>query len=134
MDEKEKEDMIRRLREPARDEKELHDVYLEGQGAGQRWAKHDASREGLERLSSFHTTTTPQDVMLASQGIVDESWKDDSETVAKVASGMRGVAFWRIALNRPDWAGSIMKSRFVRGFVDGALSAWDEVKHEVNQA
>ena len=125
-------DVIDRLR--ATKVEEGNDMHEAGYETGQQWAKHDASAKQLKRLDAL-------------RGRLLHDWDEsfDSQCGSSAYSiaerlffeiepncdGERSEAseFWETAA--PDDTHSIEDDDWLRGFADGALAVWGEVKSQV---
>jgi hypothetical protein len=111
----------------------------EGFDAGQRWAQNSAEADELERLSGFYESCHRDS--WGWEGLFDlpecASAYSAAERIAFVIlggehDGDRGAAsdFWEEAV---DWEEAVERkdhpaNEFVRGFAEGALEVWDQVK------
>ena len=116
-------DVIQRLRE-SRLKLEKAD-YHDGKEAGVRWAKHNAEARDLMTLDKLY---------------IDNQWNDDWRDFFTTEGGDSAAVrlvekiygdeveaddFWSFVIN--DWQRAATDD-WVRGFADGALELWDEVK------
>jgi len=122
---------IERLR-ASKQQADARDAEL-GADVGREWAKGQAEADDLERLSGFR------------RGIRDLEWDDffcmpdgssaygPEEIVFFAMVGNddndRNAAsdFWEMVTGRDQTP----RSAFVRGFVEGAVEIWDEVKDQI---
>ncbi len=124
-------EVVERLRVSKR--KSDDSLFSQGYAAGEEWAKNQAEAEELERLSDFRDqcgtdwdsvlTTGPDDAYGSGERLYFVISPEDD--------GDRGAScgFWESQLGLED--GSCPKDSLVRGFVEGALEVWDEVKDQL---
>lgn len=127
-------DAIERLRASKR--KSEDERYQEGFEAGQRWAIAEAEAEELEHIETLR------------QRVDSYNWDDWFENGERdsYGSGDRlafvvkpefngnrqwGREFWECYSHRDDWEAMMDTPAFVRGFAEGALEVWGEVKDQI---
>jgi hypothetical protein len=131
---KEKKDMsdiVARLRASKRQSEDAH--YKEGFEIGREWAGDTAEADELERLERWYNRLGNYvDAMFddASRPVADiileVVWPEESH---KGSRGMIWDAFWKPAIG--DDISTLDDPSFVKGFVEGALALWGEVKKEL---
>jgi hypothetical protein len=125
-------DVVNRLR--ALNAQEASEVYQTGFEAGRKWAENSARPRELKRLSRWrHSQITSWD---------DEwTWTDDDQrsaysrsedfafTIHPDRDGDRSVAdeFWKNSVGLSEQP----EGEYTRGFANGALAVWDEVKGQL---
>jgi hypothetical protein len=124
---------IERLRESKMKSDESQ--FQEGFVVGQKWAKNSADAEELERLADFHASCERQS--WGWEGFFDlPEGCSAFSTAERVAFRIIGEEqcpgrehasdFWQSL-----WQEGSPPNEFVRGFVEGALDVWDQVKDEI---
>jgi hypothetical protein len=129
--EKSMSDVIQRLRGSKM--KMEDQAYLDGKRAGTAWANNQATYAHLQRLFELFCEASPG----------WETWFNRSggafsvgERLADVLLGAEGksryarTGFWQGVLD-PDDRKRMNESLFVRGFADGALDVWVQVKDQI---
>jgi hypothetical protein len=119
---KEKKDMsdiVARLRASKRQSEDTH--YKEGFEVGREWAGDTAEAEELQRLESFAEDRVQYRDWDANL-VVSAVWPDEDDRYAV-------ENFWEQALG--DNTSAKDDSSFVKGFVEGALALWHEVKKQL---
>jgi hypothetical protein len=119
-------DVIARLRAS----KQQHEavVYKRGVEAGQEWAKRRAEAAELTRLERLHTELRG-DLSQAFHDSADSAYGSGELfffTICPEDDGDREAAsdFWEDHEESND-------SEYVRGFADGALNVWSEIKDQL---
>jgi len=119
---KEKKDMhdiVTRLRASKRQSEDAH--YKEGFKIGREWAGDTAEAEELQRLESFAEDRVQYRDWDANL-VVSAAWPDEDDRYAV-------ENFWEQALG--DNTSAKDDPSFVKGFVEGALGLWHEVKKQL---
>jgi len=122
-------DVVNRLRASKR--KFENEQYQDGHAAGQSWAKEEAEAGELIRLEELHRHVdlayflyTDQDCKYsAAELLVFHVWPE--------YQGDRHAAgtFWERLGHQGQMDGP--QDDFVRGFVDGAVSVWNDVRNQI---
>jgi hypothetical protein len=126
---KDMKEVIDRLR--ASKQKHENEQYNGGHEAGQEWARNEAEAGELIRLEKFHDAcgpsdwgrffwTSDRDAYGAAENLVFRIWPDDDRDRDAASN------FWESQGHEeyPD-------DEFVRGFAEGALEIWDQVKNQL---
>jgi hypothetical protein len=111
--------------------------YKDGFALGQDWAKSTAEAEELERLEDFRVKCTDHE-----WGAFFDRRKDDAYgpcghllfVISPDSDGDRHASrtFWEETIGDELVAEDLMwKGDFVRGFAEGALAVWGEVKRQL---
>jgi hypothetical protein len=110
-------DVVQRLRLSKQD----HDsqVFREGFNLGSEWAKRDAGAAQLEHLEAIFAEPAP--ISCTDQLLV--TWLTPEYDEAP-------QLFWEDAIGDQNDS-RLTNVRFLRGFVDGALAVWREVKQQL---
>lgn len=129
-------DVIARLRASKR--KHEDHTYELGHSAGKDWARNQAEVPELQRLESLHDQyghTHEWDLIFSSD---DTSAYGVGEgfyfTIQPNDNGDRQAAeeFWQANTGGDDRGRELMSDdSYVRGFAEGALAVWDEVKDQL---
>lgn len=111
-------------------------AFKDGFQTGQQWAKEKADPDQLAKLDECRSTDFLEDFIFKEN---DGDAFGPNEYLARLLSDepeptrSSCVAFWEEILGDP--AGKDMKKRFnvswLRGFAEGALQVWDEVKDQI---
>jgi hypothetical protein len=133
-EQKDMKDVITRLRASKRRVEDEH--YHQGEKAGREWGESDAEVDELANLQRWYARLG-RDVDAV---FGDDAWGraySSAELIAFAAwperDGDRSAAeeFWNQCLG--DDANLADDPQFVKGFVEGALELWDEVKDAVGE-
>lgn|SRR5262249_8136824 len=129
-------DVIERLR-ASRHQRES-EAFKIGFKWGQEWAKNDADLKQLERLGKLYDNLTdepsndwkqyfedkPDCAYATCERLYFQLEPDDEEDRDETRD------FWERAAGE-DWETDIQDGRWVRGFAEGALDIWNEVKGKI---
>ena len=130
---KDMKDIVTRLRASKRQAEDAQ--YKAGSEAGREWAGDTAEADDLQRLERWadHTRNDEDWDALFAQGnsrdgeiaehVVSAIWADEEPDYYSVKE------FWEQALG--DDTSAKDDPSFVKGFVEGALALWDEVKNQL---
>jgi hypothetical protein len=106
--------------------------FKQGREAGRAWAMNRAEAAELERLAAF-----VERCGLDWDGLFDRAGTDAYSAGERIVfailpedDGDRGAShcFWEMNAGDPDLA---MRPEFVRGFAEGAVELWDEIRDQL---
>jgi hypothetical protein len=131
--EKNMSDVISRLR--ASKNKSNGERFEAGKELGVKWARETAEAEELELLSEHHDAMQRENYDIFAPSAFNDAygmWESLFFHIHRDDDGDRQACeeFWDVAVgeeNRPH----LSNGEFLRGFVDGALEVWDEVKNQI---
>jgi len=122
-------DVIQRLRASKSQSDSEH--YETGHTDGQAWAKDTAEAEDLRRLDVYRSKhSTVSDWYCAFEHENAYPAQDIQRVIAPEQERDQLVDFWCVLSGSEDVVDS-MPHEYFRGFVEGALSIWDEVKGQL---
>jgi hypothetical protein len=124
-------DIVARLRASKRQSEDTH--YKEGFEIGREWAGDTAEADDLQRLERWKERcgwewgecfdNDPRRSCTVADLVAQNIWPDDDLTLPS------SDEFWEQALG--DNTSAKDNPSFVKGFVEGALALWDEVKDQL---
>ena len=123
-------DVVKRLRK-LKEEQAGNESFRTGETEGRNWAMNAATPDQLERLETFRSQMSSGDW----NGLfeTEEGWRElarqiEPRTAAKSPS-RRGKekSFWREIIDETN----ISDMGFFRGFTEGALAVWQEVRDQL---
>lgn len=133
-------DVVARLRASKRQTKSH--LFDSGFAAGEKWAKTEADAWELKNLDKFHSEFT-----IEGRRDMEDYFLDEYGEPQELGGHADGIAGHALGMNRDDWDGEIAEQHalkmfdnqiyqmkealYVNGFLEGALSVWGQVKHEL---
>jgi hypothetical protein len=129
------EDVVQRLR--ASKQESTDQSYNDGFESGQAWAKSKATALELERLTRFRDAMQELEwercFTSESQASVPKIYEQLYYKMHPEHEGESGAAvrFWDMVVGETRADGLATEGAFVRGFSEGAIAVWKEVRHKI---